>query len=97
MTSMFSWQKKDKLSSFFGYTFRHLCVFPIDSRDSIQGNPNLFPIIDSRDYRVPEELWMEVCDTVQEAVTKTIPKKKKCNKAKWLSEEALQIPTHELL
>ena len=34
---------------------------------------------------------MEVCNTVQEAVTKTIPKKKKCNKARWLSEEALQI------
>ena len=41
--------------------------------------------------RVPEELWTEVCDIVQEAVTKTIPKKKKCKKAKWLSEEALQI------
>ena len=41
--------------------------------------------------RVPEELWMEVCDIVQEALIKTIPKKKKCNKAKWLSEEALQI------
>ena len=41
--------------------------------------------------RVPEELWMEVCNTVQEVVTKTIPKKKKCNKAKWLFEEALQI------
>ena len=41
--------------------------------------------------RVPEELWMEVSDTVQEAVTKTIPKKKKCKKAKWLFEEALQI------
>ena len=40
--------------------------------------------------RVPEELWMEVCNTVQEAVTKTTPKKKKCKKAKWLSEEALQ-------
>ena len=40
---------------------------------------------------VPEELWTEVCDTVQEAVIKTIPKKKKCKKAKWLSEEALQI------
>ena len=40
--------------------------------------------------RVPEELWMEVCDIVQEAVIKTIPKKKKCKKAKWLSEEALQ-------
>ena len=41
--------------------------------------------------RGPEELWMEVHDIVQEAVIKTIPKKKKCKKAKWLSEEALQI------
>ena len=40
--------------------------------------------------RVPEELWMEVCDIVQEAVIKTIPKKKKCKKAKWLSGEDLQ-------
>ena len=41
--------------------------------------------------RVPEELWMEVHDIVQEAVIETIPKKKKCKKAKWLSEEDLQI------
>ena len=41
--------------------------------------------------RVPEELWMEVCNIVQEAVIKTISKKKKCKKAKWLFEEALQI------
>ena len=41
--------------------------------------------------RVPEEVRKEVHDIVQEAVTKTIPKKKKCKKAKWLSEEALQI------
>ena len=41
--------------------------------------------------RVPEELWTEVHDVVQEAVIKTMPKKKKCKKAKWLSEEALQI------
>ena len=40
---------------------------------------------------MPEELWMEVCNTVQEAVIKTIPKKKICKKAKWLSDEALQI------
>ena len=40
---------------------------------------------------VPEELWTEVCDIVQKAVIKTILKKKKCKKAKWLSEEALQI------
>ena len=41
--------------------------------------------------RVPEELWTEVFDIVQKAVIKNIPKKKKCKKAKWLSEEALQI------
>ena len=41
--------------------------------------------------RVPEELWKEVHDTVQETGIKTIPKKKKCKKAKWLSEDALQI------
>ena len=41
--------------------------------------------------RVPEEVWTEVCNIVQEVVIKTILKKKKCKKAKWLSEEALQI------
>ena len=41
--------------------------------------------------RMPEELCMEDCNIVQEVVTKTIPKKKKCKKANWLSEEALQI------
>ena len=51
---------------------------------------NRFKQLDLLD-RVPEELWMEVYNTVQEAVIKTIPKKKKCKKAKWLSEEALQI------
>ena len=40
---------------------------------------------------MPEELWLEVHDIVQEAVIKTIPKKKRCKEAKWLSEEALQI------
>ena len=40
---------------------------------------------------MPEELWTEVCDIVREKGIKTIPKKKKCKKAKWLSEEALQI------
>ena len=44
----------------------------------------------TRSDRVPEELWMEVRDIVQEAGIKTIPKKKKCKKTKWLSEEALQ-------
>ena len=41
--------------------------------------------------RVPDELWPEVCDIVQETGIKTIPTEKKCKKAKWLSEEALQI------
>ena len=41
--------------------------------------------------RVPDELWREVCDIVKETGIKTIPKKKKCKKAKWLSEEILQI------
>ena len=40
---------------------------------------------------MPEELWMEVCDPIQETGIKTIPKKKKCNKAEWLSEAALEI------
>ena len=52
--------------------------------------PNRFKALDLTD-RVPEELWMEVCDIVQEAGIKTISEEKKCKKAKWLSEEALQI------
>ena len=51
---------------------------------------NRFKRLDLID-RVPEELWTEVCDIVQEAVMETISRKKKCKKAKWLSEEALQI------
>ena len=51
---------------------------------------NRFKILDLAD-RVPIELWMEVCNSVQEVVIKTIPKKKKCKKAKWSSEETLQI------
>ena len=51
---------------------------------------NRFKVLDLID-RVPDELWTEVCDIAQEAVIKTIPKEKKCKKAKWLSEEALKI------
>ena len=51
---------------------------------------NRFKKLDLID-RVPKELWTEVHDIVQEAVIKTIPKKMKCKKSKWLSEEALQI------
>ena len=45
--------------------------------------------------RVPDEIWMEVCDILQETGSKTIPKKKKCKRAKCLSEEALQIAVKE--
>ena len=58
-------------------------VYTVEVRNRFKG----LDLID----RVPEELWMEVCDIVQEEGIKTIPKKKKCKKAKWLSEEALQI------
>ena len=51
---------------------------------------NRFKGLDPID-RVPDELWNEVCDIVQETRIKTIPKKNKCKKAKWLSGEALQI------
>ena len=57
--------------------------YTVEVRNRYKG----FDLID----RAPDELWMEVHDTVQEAGIKTIPKKKKCKKAKWLSEEALQI------
>ena len=52
---------------------------------------NRFKELDLID-RMPEELWTEVHNTVQEAVTKTVPKKNKCKEAKWLSKEALKIP-----
>ena len=62
----------------------------IKSLTIIQWKSQIFKGLDLID-RVPEELWTEVQDIVQEAVIKTIPKKKKCQKVKWLSDEALQI------
>ena len=59
------------------------CDYTVEVRNRFKG----LDVID----RVPEELWTEVYDIVQEAVIKTIPRKKECRKAKWLSEEALQI------
>ena len=56
--------------------------YPVEATNRFKGSD----LID----RVPEELWMEVCDIVQEVVIKSIPKKKKCKKAKWLSEEAYE-------
>ena len=60
---------------------------PYDYRVEVTNRFKGLDLID----RMPEELWMDVCDTVQKAGIKTIPKKKKCKKAKWLSEQALQI------
>ena len=57
--------------------------YTVEVRNRFKG----FDLID----RVPDELWTEICDIVQEAGIKTISKEKKCKKAKWLSEEALQI------
>ena len=69
-------------------TFRYdLNQIPYDYTVEVTNRFKGLDLID----RVPEELWMEVRDIVQEAGIKTIPKKKKCKKAKWLSEETLQI------
>ena len=68
--------------------FRYdLYQFPYDYTVEVRNRFKGLDLID----RVPDELWMEVCDTVQETGIKTILKKKKCKKEKWLSEEALQI------
>ena len=68
--------------------FRHdLNQIPYDYMVEVRNRFKGLGLID----RVPEELWMEVRDIVQETMIKTILKKKKCKKAKWLSEEALQI------
>ena len=68
--------------------FRYdLKQIPYDYTVEVTNRFNGLDLID----RVPEELWTEVCDIVQEAVIKTIPKKNKCKKAKLVCEEALQI------
>ena len=72
--------------------FRHdLNQIPYDYTVEMRNRFKRLDLID----RVPEELWTEVCDIVQEAGIKTIPKKKKCKKAQWLSEEALQTAEKE--
>ena len=69
-------------------SFRHdLNQTPYDDTVGVRHRFKGLDLID----RVPDELWTDVHDTAQEAGSKTIPKKKKCKKAKWLSEEALQI------
>ena len=69
-------------------SFRYdLNQIPYDYTEKVRNRFKGLDLID----RVPDELWNEVCDTVQETGTKTIPMEKKCKKAKWLSGEALQI------
>ena len=76
-------KKVGKITRPLRYDLKQIpCDYTVEVTNRFKG----FHLID----RVPEELWTEVCNNVQEAVTKTIPKKKKCKKAKWLSEEALQ-------
>ena len=77
-------QKAGKTTRPFRYDLNQIPYdYTVDVRNRFKG----LDLID----RVPEELWMEVHISVQQAVIKTIPKKKKCKKAKWLPEEVLQI------
>ena len=64
-----------------------LNIIPYDYTVEVRNRFKGIDLIDT----MPDELWTEVSDIVQETGSKTIPKKKKCKKAKWLSEEALQI------
>ena len=74
----------------FRYDLKQIpCDYTVEVTNKFKG----LDLID----RVPEELWMELCDIVQEAWIKSIPKKKKSEKAKWLSEEALQVVLGKLV
>ena len=77
-------KKVEKTTRPFRYDLNQI---PYDYTVEVRNRFNGLDLID----RVPEELWMEIHDTVQETMIKTIPMEKKCKKAKWLSEEALQI------
>ena len=77
-------KKVGKITGSFRYDLNQIPYgYTVEVRNRFKG----LDLID----RVPDELWMEVCDIVQETGIKTIPKKKKCKKAKWLSEQALKI------
>ena len=77
-------KKVEKTTRPFRYDLNKI---PYDNIVEVRNRSKGLDLID----RVPDELWMEVRDIVQETGIKTIPKKKKCKKAKWLSEEGLQI------
>ena len=77
-------KKVGKTTRPFRYDLNQIpCDHVVEMRNRFKG----LDLID----RVPDELWMEVCNIMQEAGIKNIPKKKKCKKVNWLSEEALQI------
>ena len=78
------WQKVEKTTRLLKYDLNKI---PYDYTVEVRNRFKGLDLIDT----VPDELWMEVHDTVQETGIKTIPMEKKCKKAKWLSEEALQI------
>ena len=80
-----AWSKKEKLPLINQI---HLNQIPDNYTVEVTNRFKGLHLID----RVPEELYTQVCNTVQEAVIKTIPRKKKSKKVKWLSEEGLQIP-----
>ena len=77
-------KKMGKTTRLFRYDLNQI---PYDYTVEVRNRFKGLDLID----RVPSELWVKVCDTVQETGSKTIPKKNKCKKAKWLPEEALQI------
>ena len=81
-------KKVGKTTRLFRYDLNQI---PYDYTMEVRNRFKGLDLID----RASEELWTEVCNIVQEAVIKTIPKKKKCKKVKWLSEEALQITETE--
>ena len=81
---MLKLKKVGKITRPFRYDLNQI---PYDYTVKVRNRFKGLDLID----RVPDELWTEVRDIVQEAVIKTIPKKKKCKKAKWLSDETLQI------
>ena len=79
-----NWRKWGKTTRPFRYDLNQI---PYDYTVEVRNRFKGLDLID----RVPDELWMEIHDIVQETGIKTIPKKKKCKKANWLSEEALQM------
>ena len=84
MYSAYKLNKQDDNTQPFRYDLNQIPYhYTVEVRNRFKG----LDLVD----RVPDELWNEVCDIVQETGIKTIPMEKKCKKAKWLSEEALQI------